>query len=153
MFSLMTEQPLAPAQVLAATRLMLQIAHIDGARSAEEAALIRQFYEAGRAVTAAASDLPDFDIVAAAPGGAITAADFPDPRHRDMIVALCLMVAYADGKLSAAESAAVALVARDLGLGETRQGEILALIKDHLLAQLAHLPDADSVAVVAKELG
>jgi len=28
-----------------------------------------------------------------------------------------------------------------------------ALVKDYLLAQLARLPDADSVAVVARELG
>lgn len=151
MFPLMTELPLAPAQVVAATRLMLRIAHVDGARTAEEVALIRQFYEAGRD---AGADFPSFDAIAAEQGAVTVAAGaFPDAGHRDMILALCMMVAYADGDLSAHEHAAVGQVAGSLGVTVERTEQVLALVKDYMLAQLAGLPDAASVAVVAKELG
>jgi hypothetical protein len=63
------------------------------------------------------------------------------------------MVAYADGELSQAEQAAIAQVSVHLALSEEHTAEILAQVKDTMLAQLAHLPDAASVAVVAKELG
>ncbi len=150
MFPLMTELPLTPAQVIAATRLMLHIAHIDGARTAEEVALIRQFYDACRTATA---DFLAFETLDGQGAANVTASDFPDAGQRDMIVALCVMVAYADGELSAAESAAVGNAARSLGLTDERVEQIIALVKDHMLAQLARLPDAASVAVVAKELG
>jgi hypothetical protein len=38
-----------PTRPIAATRLLLRIAHVDGARTAEEVALIRLFYDSGRA--------------------------------------------------------------------------------------------------------
>ena len=63
------------------------------------------------------------------------------------------MVAYADGELSAAERAAVSKVAGNLGLAADRVEHILAQIKDFMLSHLSGLPDAGSVAVVAKELG
>jgi DnaJ-domain-containing protein 1 len=83
----------------------------------------------------------------------VVAADFPDAGHRDMILALCIMVAYADGDYSAAERTAVLAAAASLGASGERVEQILAQVKDYMLAQLAHLPDAASVAVVAKELG
>jgi uncharacterized tellurite resistance protein B-like protein len=151
MFPRMTELPLAPAQVVAATRLMLHIAHVDGAGTAEEVALIRQFYDASRDASA---DFPAFDTIEAGQGaGAVSARDFPDPGHRDMIIALCLMAAYADGELSAAERAAVSKVAGKLELSPDHVEHILAQIKDFMLSHLAKLPDAGSVAAVAKELG
>jgi len=151
MFPLMTKLPLTPAQVIAATRLVLHIAHVDGAGTAEEVALIRQFYDACRNASA---DFPAFDSIQAGQGDdVVSARDFPDPGHRDMIVALCLMVAYADGELSAAERAAVSKVAGNLGLAADRVEHILAQIKDFMLSHLSGLPDAGSVAVVAKELG
>lgn len=151
MFPLMTELPLAPAQLVAATRLLLHVAHVDGARSAEEVALIRQFYDACRT---AGADFPAFESLDGGEGAdAVSARDFPDAGHRDMLLALCLMVAYADGELSAAERTAIAKVARGFGLDDARVEQVLALVKDYMLAQLAHLPDAASVALVAKELG
>ena len=151
MFPLMTETPLSPAQIVAATRLMLGIAHVDGARTVEEEALIRQFYDGCRTASA---DFLSFDTLVAERGTtSVVAADFPDAGQRDMIVALCIMVAYADGDYSAAERTAVEAAAGSLGLNVERVEQILAQVKDYMLAQLAHLPDAASVAVVAKELG
>jgi uncharacterized tellurite resistance protein B-like protein len=151
MFPLMTELPLAPTQVVAATRLLLHVAHVDGARSAEEVALIRQFYDACRT---ASTDFPAFETLDGDQGAdAVSASDFSDAGHRDMLVALCLMVAYADGELSAAERTAIDTAARCLGLADERVDQVLAQVKDYMLAQLSRLPDAASVAVVAKELG
>ena len=45
MFPLETETPLTQDQVVAMTRLMLHVAHVDGASTTEEVALIRAFYE------------------------------------------------------------------------------------------------------------
>ena len=149
MFPLMTELPLTPAQVVAATRLMLHVAHIDGARTDEEVALIRQFYDSFRAGT---PSIPEFNSLDAS-HEKTSAQDFPDPGHRDMLLALCLMVAYADGELSAAESAAVNEAAARLEVAEAHVNEILAQVKDFMLSQLARLPDTASVAAVAKELG
>jgi uncharacterized tellurite resistance protein B-like protein len=151
MFPMLTETPLSPAQIVAATRLMLGIAHVDGARTMEEEALIRQFYDGSRTASA---DFLSFDALAAERGASsVVAADFPDAGHRDMILALCIMVAYADGDYSAAERTAVLAAAASLGASGERVEQILAQVKDYMLAQLAHLPDAASVAVVAKELG
>ena len=151
MFPLMTETPLLPAQILAAVRLLLHVARVDGARTEEEVSLIRQFYEGCRPASA---DFPGFDTLAGERGAVtIAAGDFPDPAHREMVLALCVMVAYADGDYSAAERAAVAQAAGSLGVAADRIEAVLAQVKDFMLAQLARLPDADSVAVVARELG
>ena len=151
MFPLMSELPLTPAQVVAATRLLLHVAHVDGAKADEEVALIRQFYDTCRG---AGGDFPPFEEIALGQReGALAANEFPDAGQRDMIAALCLMVAYADGEFSEAERSAVEQAAHGLGLDDERIEQILAQVKDHMLAQFARLPDAESVAVVAKELG
>lgn len=151
MFPLMTELPLTPSQVVAATRLMLHVAHVDGAGTVEEVALIRQFYDATRTASA---DSPAFETLDGGRGAAdVSTADFPDAGHRDMLVALCVMVAYADGELSTPERATVERAAAGLGLAADRVEAILAQVKDYMLAQLSRLPDAASVVVVAKELG
>jgi hypothetical protein len=68
------------------------------------------------------------------------------------------MVAYADGALTAEELAAVRGVAAEIGTPISRprrraSGAGYTKSKDYMLAQLARLPDAGSVAVVARELG
>jgi uncharacterized tellurite resistance protein B-like protein len=151
MFPLLTELPLSSAQIVAAVRLLLHVAHVDGARTEEEVRLVRQFYESCRPTSA---DLPDFDALLAERGAfTIAAGDFPETAHRVMLLALCVMVAYADGDYSAAERAAVAGAAGSLAVADDRLDAIVAQVKDYMLAQLSHLPDAASVAVVARELG
>ena len=53
----------------------------------------------------------------------------------------------------AAERTAVGRAAGNLDVASDRVEHILAQIKDYMLAHLSGLPDAGSVAVVAKELG
>jgi uncharacterized tellurite resistance protein B-like protein len=148
MFPLLANISLDTDQTIAATRLLLHIAHVDGAQTAEEVALIRSFYE-GAGEGAA---WPDFASLQPVSAGEFSQT-FAEPAQRDLVVAFCLMVAYADGTLSADELSAVAAVANGIGMPSARVDELLALVKDHMLAQLARLPDAASVATVARELG
>ena len=148
MFPLLANVSLDTDQTIAATRLLLHIAHVDGAQTAEEVALIRSFYEgAGEGAT-----WPDFAALQPVRAGEFSQT-FGEPAQRDLVVAFCLMVAYADGTLSADELSAVAAVAAGIGMPPARVDELLALVKDHMLAQFARLPDAASVATVARELG
>ncbi|EXI74075.1 MAG TPA: TerB family tellurite resistance protein [Candidatus Accumulibacter phosphatis] len=148
MFPLLANVSLATDQTIAATRLMLHIAHVDGAQTAEEVALIRLFYEGAGDGGA----WPDFASLQPVRPGEFSRA-FGDPAQRDLVIAFCLMVAYADGALSADELSVVAAVAAEIGMPAARVDELLALVKDHMLAQFARLPDAASVATVARELG
>jgi uncharacterized tellurite resistance protein B-like protein len=149
MFPLLENVSLNADQSLAATRLLLRIAHVDGARTAEEVALIRWFHDSG----GASVDWPAFDTLQATWQGGDLAETFSESGQRDLVLATCLMVAYADGALTAEELAAVRGVAAEIGAPAGRVDELLALVKDYMLAQLARLPDAGSVAVVARELG
>ena len=147
MFPQTTDLTLNPAQLAAATSAMLRIAHVDGACTAEEVTLIRTFYGDG-------DDGPSFDSLlggfAAKPIGT---ADLTDPAARELVLATCIMVAFADGEMSAPELAALHALATDLGVDPAQFDHLLALVKDHMLARLATLPDAGSVAAVARELG
>lgn len=150
MFSQFTDVSLDADQTVAATQLLLRIAHVDGRGSAEEVALIHQFYEACRN---GAGDWPDFESLQTETQNITPAGAFREASQRDLVVATCLMVAYADGALIDKELAAVHAVAAEIGMAATRVDELLALVKDYMLAQLARLPDAGSVAAVARELG
>lgn len=133
--------------LMGATRTMLRVARVDTMHPAEEA-LIRNFYTS-------CSDglgLPSFDTLLQQTGYHMDASMFRGPAERDMVLALAVMTAYADGSFSEAEQATVKDVAADLQLPVTRVDEIADMVKDHMLAQLAHLPDAGSVAKVAAEL-
>lgn len=136
--------------VVAASIAMLKIAHTDGVHQAE-VDLIRSFYTG----CANGADWPSFDNILqqSSKDVQIDAAAFNSGEEREGTVALCMMTAYADGSFSDAEAAAVRAIAGALGVTQDRLDAILALVKDDMLAHLSHLPDAGSVAQVAKELG
>lgn len=141
------EVVMSRAQIVAVTAAMLRIAHVDGAGTAEEVALIRSFYGDDAAG-------PPFDkLLAGYADVRASAADFPEPAARELVLALGMMVAFADGQLSAAETAALQALGADLGVAADRYDHLLALVKDDMLGRLAALPDAGSVARVARELG
>lgn len=150
MFPQLIDVSLDADQTVAATQLLLRIAHVDGAKTAEEVALIRNFYDACRN---GADDWPVFDSLGTETQNTSPAGAFRDAAQRDLVVATCLLVAYADGALIAEELAAVRVVATEIGMPAARVDELLALVKDYMLAQFARLPDAASVAAVARELG
>ncbi|MFZ6872020.1 TerB family tellurite resistance protein [Undibacterium sp. Di27W] len=149
MFPFFAPQSLSDSSIIAASKIMLQVAKTDGIHPAE-VTLIKSFYE-GSISTASH---PSFDeLLAAADTYALSANDFANEQEREMVVALSVMTGFADGTFSDAETQAVRDIAAALNLASTRFDEINEAIKDHMLAQISHLPDAGSVAVVAKELG
>jgi hypothetical protein len=148
MFPLITDAPFSQEQVLQITGAMLLIAHVDNAGTVEEVAMIQDFYNGF--CSSEAGDWPAFATIGAS---SPAAACFPESGQREMLMAICMMVAFADGIMSADERAALKAMAADLSVGEERFEEILALVKDHMLMQLAGLPDAGSIVAVARELG
>ncbi len=136
------------AQVLALVDSMLSTAHVDGVHP-QEVALIRKFYEEQRK-----PDMPAFDAVAAATGKdpALLSKLGTDPAFAEQLVLMCLMTGYADGKLSDAERKHVQALAQQAGVAPTRVDELLLQVKDSLIASLAHLPEPESVAALAKTL-
>ena len=145
----MLDQDLSSTQLIQLTKAMLSVASVDDIQPAE-AALIGQFYESSRR-----ADMPT------------TASFLADPVSRqfdakdltgstaafaDTVVLMCLMTAHADGELSAAELSHVQAIATTLGLDTVRFNAHLEQVRDELVGALSHLPDAGSVAVVAREL-
>jgi uncharacterized tellurite resistance protein B-like protein len=148
MFPFFAPQALTDSSLIAATKIMLKVAATDGVHPAE-IALIEGFYNSG-----AIADGTSFASVAqAAADVSLTPASFSNDQEREMVVALSVMTGFADGAYSEKEHAVVRDIAVNLGVTSSRLDEIIETIKDHMLAQLSHLPDAVSVAVVAKELG
>ncbi len=148
MFPFSQIESLSNAAILAITQAMLKIAGVDGLQPAE-LDLIRDFYQ-----NSGGAGLPEFaTLQEKAPLNrhidhhAVTSA-----AEKEMLLALCVMTGYADGGLSTAELAAIQSIANDIGTAD-RLDAIVAQVKDYMLAQLAHLPDAASVAKVARELG
>ena len=143
------DQTLSPQQVTQLTQAMLSVANIDSIQPAE-AALIGQFYEASRS-----ADMPTMAALMASPEARqFSAADLTgsSAEFADTAVLMCLMAAYADGQLSAAERAYVQSIATSLRVDAARFEALLAQVRDELVGALSHLPDAGSVAVVVKEL-
>ncbi len=131
-----------------ATQALLQVAQVDAAGTPEELLLIRAFYEDGNEVT------PFAQLVAEASDAPPLSADaFPKAEQRDLVVASCLMVAHADGHFSASERATTQAIAAQIGMSADRHNELMTLVKEHLLAQIAGLPDSGSVVKVAQEMG
>jgi tellurite resistance protein len=143
------DQTLSPLQVTQLTKAMLSVANIDGIQPAE-AALIGQFFETSRT-----ADMPTTAALMASPEARqFNAADLAGSpaEFADTAVLMCLMTAYADGQLSAAERTYVQSIATSLGVDAGRFDALLAQVRDELVGALSHLPDAGSVAVVVKEL-
>ncbi|MDO8329349.1 MAG: TerB family tellurite resistance protein [Fluviicoccus sp.] len=141
---------LSDTEISIAARAMLKVAHTDGIHPAE-VALIRAFYEDG----VETSGLPLFDDILSSSTGDfhVDAARFSDSENRELLLTLCVLTAYADGHCSAQEQTVLNGLAADMDITLSRLAELQAIVKDSLLASLAHLPDTASVAVVAGELG
>jgi uncharacterized tellurite resistance protein B-like protein len=141
------DQNLSATQVIQLTQAMLSVALVDGMHPAE-AALIGQFYESSRSAdmpttSAMLSGTHTFDAQAMAGCPADVA---------DTVVLMCLMCGYADGHLSAEERTLVQSYATALGVDDARFEALLGQVRDELIGALSHLPDAESVANVVREL-
>jgi hypothetical protein len=135
-------------QVLALAACMLSTAHVDGVHP-QEVALIRQFYDG-----AGVPGLPPFAEVEGMGGKAdgLLKKVAGDAGFAEQLVLLCFATGYADGALSDAERAHVEKIGTGAGLSAARVAELLQQVKDSLIGALSHLPDAGSVANLAREL-
>lgn len=149
MFPFFAPQTLNENSLIAATKIMLKVARADGVHPAE-IALIESFYSSS--VSGAGSATFD-SVLQSSADFSVTAASFENEQEREMVIALSVMTGLADGSFSEHEQALVREIAANLGISSERFVAIADGVKDQLLAQLSHLPDAGSVAAVAKELG
>lgn len=151
MFPFFAPQAMSGTALIAATKTMLKVAHTDGLHPAE-AALIENFYSS--AINESSTSAPSFaslsDNIA---DFMVEANNFENDAEREMVLALCVMTGFADGSYSQSEQETVRSIAARLQIADERLMHIVEAVKDHMLAQLSHLPDAASVARVAKELG
>jgi uncharacterized tellurite resistance protein B-like protein len=140
---------LSREQLLALVGCMLSTAEVDGVQP-QEVALIQKFY-----VASATPGLPAFDEVRATASGqsaALLKQVAADTGFTEQLVLMCLMTGYADGHLTDAEHAHVQGIAQQVGIAGPRLAELQQQVKDSLLGALSHLPDAASVAALAREL-
>ena len=77
----------------------------------------------------------------------------PDPALRELFVKAAVLVAYADGRVSAAEREIIGKFADALGVAPAALAKLEAEVKDYLLRSLSNLHNVEAVAKVAKKLG
>ena len=135
-------QPFTPEQIQAACAAMLEVARADGI-APSETALIGEFW------TSAGDSLGKFDSAMNAP---FRAGLFADTAQKVMIVDLCLACAFADGRYSDNEKQVVSGITTQLGLTNEFLIGRVAEVRAQFLGSLAHLPDPQSVAALAKDL-
>jgi len=72
---------------------------------------------------------------------------------RELFVKAAFLLAWADGKVSAAERTKIAAFGKALGVPPEAQANLEAQVKDYLLRPLAHLANVEAASAVAKKLG
>jgi tellurite resistance protein len=77
----------------------------------------------------------------------------PSAALRELFMKAALLVAWADGSVSAAERGKIGEFAKALGIAAPALAALEAQVKDYLLRPLAHLSNVDAVAKVAKKIG
>ncbi len=140
------EIPLTTAQAEAIARGLFHIAHSDGLHE-REAALVASFWaESGGAMNALSDlarrgPLPLEELVAV----------LDTAELRKLFVKTALLLAFADGQVSGAESELVRKYAADLGLSDSL-GHLEEQVKEFLLSQLSHIHNTQALAQIAKKL-
>jgi hypothetical protein len=146
------EIPISEEQAQAIARGLFTVAAVDGIHE-REAALIADFYGAttggdGPSVTSLAEiqrrgPLPAADLAAALPGEEL----------RQLFLKAALLLAYVDGKVTAAERKQIVSYGTALGVPAARQAALEESVRDQLLEPLARLANTEAVHKVAKKLG
>jgi len=77
----------------------------------------------------------------------------PGAAHRELFMKAALLVAYADGSVSAPERKIIGQFAEALGIAAQALAKLEAGVKDYLLRSLSNLSNVEAVAKVAKKLG
>ncbi|HJZ86823.1 MAG TPA: hypothetical protein VKN99_16725 [Polyangia bacterium] len=142
-----SEIPIEAAQAEAMARGLFAVARADGVHE-RELALIASFYAE---VGGSARGLSELER-----SPAISPADLAAALHtrdeRQLFVKTALLLAWADGEVSAAERKQVAAYADALGVGKDEVGKLEESVKDFLLGHLSHLHNVDATRKVAGKL-
>mgnify|MGYP000941449611 FL=1 len=140
------EIQLTHAQAEAIARSLFHIAHSDGLHE-REAALVASFWaEAG----GSSNSLSDLARRGPLSTEELTAV-LDTPELRKLFVKTALLLAFADGQVSGAESELVRKYAADLGLSDSLS-TLEAQVKEYLLSQLSHIHNTHALAQIAKKL-
>jgi uncharacterized membrane protein YebE (DUF533 family) len=139
-------------QAQAIARGLYTVAAVDGVHE-REAALIANFYGAtaegeARPVTSLA-ELERLGPLAPADLAAVLSGD----ELRQLFVKAALLLAYVDGKVTAAERTQIAAYGAALGVSADRQAALEESVRDHLMQPLSRLTNTEAVNKVAKNLG
>jgi uncharacterized membrane protein YebE (DUF533 family) len=130
-------------------RGMYSVARSDGVH-ATELVLLREFYESCRRDV---QGLATFEEVVSVPLDEDTARDILNTQElRDVFYKSCLLLAFADGQLSAPERAELERLAHIMGLSEERRATLTEAARGYLLQQVAHIHNVDALRSVLKEL-
>jgi tellurite resistance protein len=143
-------------QAEAIARGLYAVAAVDGVHE-RELALIAEFHN-----TAASGDAGDSSSLAAsvASFARITPLE-PEALAplldgvplRELFIKAALLLAWADGGVSAAERAKIGAFGKALAVSPETQAKLEAQVKDYLLRPLAHLANVEAASAVAKKLG
>ncbi len=140
------EIQLTPAQAAAIARGLYAVAHADGIHE-QETTLINLFWKEVGGTEHALGELKSHPEIT----GEELCRALPSGDLRRLFVKTALLLAFADGEVSAKESAIVRDFTTKLELG----GELANLegqVKDFLLSQLSHIQNTDAVIEIAKKL-
>jgi uncharacterized membrane protein YebE (DUF533 family) len=128
------------------------VAAVDGVHE-REAALIANFY----GTTAGGEARPVTSLAELGRLGPFSPADLavalPGTELRQLFVKAALLLAYIDGKVTAAERAQIEAYSAALGVSADRQAALEASVCDHLMQPLSRLTNTEAVGKVAKQLG
>ena len=143
------EAKLTGPQMKALLACIVSTAHVDGIKP-QELELIDRFcgeneYQASlKELLGKASDLSHAQAQLAAIKG--------DNAFVEQVLLMSIMTAYADGSFSDAELAHVNALGATVGVPASKMADLRVQVRDSLLGSLAHLPDSESVAALAKTM-
>lgn len=131
-------------QAEAIERGLYAIASADGQVHERELALISALLArpADAAALARAPKLSAADL----------AAILSSVELRALFVKTAILLAYADGSYGAGESKLINEYCKALGVGDELRARLELEVKEHMLGELSHLANTESVAKVAKDL-
>lgn len=140
---------LTPQQARVIAHGLHDLARTDAVHPAE-IMLVQEFYNAAQGEYGGAGDL---SALAAIPFDIAQAAQVLDSIElRGVFLHSCVLLAYADGRYSAAERGRVAGFASALDITPEQLAAIEDGVSDHLMQQIARIENIDALGEVAREL-
>ena len=132
----------------AIARGLYAVAKSDGLHE-KEAGLIASFWlDTG----GDAADLGDLERGATAKPEEVAAA-LHTAEEKDLFLKTAILLAYADGQVTAAERTTLGQFGAALGIDATKLGQLEASVKDFLLGHLTHVKNTDALQAVVQKLG